>query len=283
MYGLIRPDRHTIYWDSELASRFFWVHKDNLGRDDPRQPFKPHQAALTSSFSCPPPPHPPPPHPMLQPGLPAPFQLQSWDAKTLVCPHGSSEQSLWLSLAVCCHILQWCGPCPAIQPGPEGPFSPAISPVPRRILISTLGLLTALDVEGRQSHIAQRSPKRRGRRRRKKKKKLMGARTRRGREKSLNPKATIHLWNPGTDGDQLELAEDTEAPVWEFGEVASQSFLGQLGGKQGEPPSPACPSCHPSLGCGDRMFSLAVLPAGVLPSTGLALSLQAVCPKLFHI
>lgn len=38
----------------------------------------------------------------------------------------------------------------------------------------------------------------------------MGARTRRGREKSLNPKATIHLWNPGTERGQLELAEDPE-------------------------------------------------------------------------
>lgn len=80
----------------------------------------------------------------------------------------------------------------------------------------------------------------------------MGARTRRGRENSLNLKATIHLWNQGTDGGQLELAEDLEAAVWEFGKVASQSFLGQLGGKQGEPPSPACPSCYPSPGCGDR-------------------------------
>lgn len=76
-----------------------------------------------------------------------------------------------------------------------------------------------------------------------------------GREKSLNPKATIHLWNLGTDGVQLELAEDPEAQVWEFGEGASQGFLGQLGGKHWEPPSSACSSCHPSLG--DRKVTLA--------------------------
>lgn len=39
----------------------------------------------------------------------------------------------------------------------------------------------------------------------------MGARTRKGREKSLNPEVTIHLWNPGTERGQLELAEDPEA------------------------------------------------------------------------
>lgn len=128
---------------------------------------------------------------------------------------------------------------------------PNRSPTPR-IPISTLSLETTLDVEGRQSLTVQRSPKRRGRRKRK----LLAARTRRGREKSLNPKATIHLWNPGTDGGHLELAEDPEAQVWEFGNVASQSFLGQLGGKQWEPPSPACPSGHPSLRCEDRTHLL---------------------------
>lgn len=39
----------------------------------------------------------------------------------------------------------------------------------------------------------------------------MGARTRKGREKSLNPEVTIHLWNSGTERGQLELAEDPEA------------------------------------------------------------------------
>lgn len=61
------------------------------------------------------------------------------------------------------------------------------------------------------------------------KKKLMRARTRRSREKSLNPKATIHLWNPGTDGGQLELAEDPEAQVWEFGEGSLPGLPGSGG------------------------------------------------------
>lgn len=117
-----------------------------------------------------------------------------------------------------------------------------------------------------------------------KKKQLMGARTRRDREKSLNPKATIHLWNPGTDGGQLELAEDLEAQVWEFGKVASQSFLGQLGGEHWEPPAPACLSCPavPPWDVETGPVSLSVLPTGMFPSIELAFSLQADCLKLFH-
>lgn len=160
---------------------------------------------------------------------------------------------------------------------PGGPLSLAVSSPPRSLPTSTLGLMKTPGFAGRQGHTAQRSPKsRRGRR----KKRLMGARTRRAREKSLNPKATIHLWNPGTERGQLELAEDPEARVWEFGEGASQDFLGQQGG---EPPSPVCSSCHPSLGCGDRTCAPPWLccQQRMFPSIRLALGLRVGCSVLF--
>lgn len=80
-----------------------------------------------------------------------------------------------------------------------------------------------------------------------------------GRGKSLNPKATTGLWNtlpptPGTDGGQLELAEERGPSVGIQG-----GGLPGLPGSAGRRAPRAfflslLPCHHPCLGCGDRMW-----------------------------
>lgn len=140
---------------------------------------------------------------------------------------------------------------------PRGSLCPAVSSAPRRAPTPTLCLLTNPWVpRGRHVHTAQRSPEgRKGR------KELIGARAGRGRAggNHLTPEPPLVFGTPGTDGGQLELAEDERPKCgnpgrgpprasWVSWEEGTRAFFRSL---------PGCHHC--CVGCGDRTW---------LPSSG---------------